>query len=151
MRNARRITWASVVIAVTALASLTLGGCGGASTSAAQNSSPSPSSSSSSTTAPTTTTTAPTTTVKATGTAQISWTPPTTTADGSTLLNLAGYYIYYGTSPGSLTQQIQVSNVGVTTYDVGNLSSGTWYFVVTAYTADGAQSAPSNVLSHTIS
>lgn len=77
--------------------------------------------------------------------------PPTTTADGTTLLNLAGYYIYYGTNPSALTQEVQVSNIGVTTYDVGNLSSGTWYFVVTSYTTDGTQSVPSNVVSQTIS
>ena len=81
----------------------------------------------------------------------MSWTPPTTTADGSTLLNLAGYEIYYGTSPSALTQKIQVTNVGVTTYVISGLTSGTWYFAVTSYTSNGAQSVPSNVVSKTIS
>ena len=131
-----------------ALATLALAGCGGGSTSAPQSSAASPSSSSSSSSS----SSGPTTTVKAgTGTAQISWTPPTTTTDGSTLLNLAGYDVYYGTNPSALTQQIQVSNIGLTTYDVTGLSSGTWYFVVTSYTTDGTQSPPSNVVSRTIS
>ncbi len=142
MRITHRIPRASIPVAGLALATLALAGCGGGSTSAVQNSSPSSSSSSAS---------VPTTTVKATGTAQVSWTPPTTTTDGSTLLNLAGYYIYYGTNPSALTQKIQVNTIGVTNYDVGSLSSGTWYFVVTSYTTDGTQSAPSNVVSQTIS
>ncbi len=147
MRNTRRILRASISVAGLALATLALAGCGSASTSAAQSSAASPSSSSSSSSS----SSGPTTTVKATGTAQVSWTPPTTTAEGATLLNLAGYYIYYGTNPSALTQVIQVSNIGVTTYDVGSLSSGTWYFVVTSYTTDGTQSAPSNVVSQSIS
>ena len=130
-----------------ALATLALAGCGGGSASAPQSSVASPSSNSSSSSS----SSGPTTTVKATGTAQVSWTPPTTTTDGSTLLNLAGYYIYYGTNPSALTQKIQVSTIGVTTYDVTGLGSGTWYFVVTSYTTDGTQSAPSNVVSQTIS
>jgi hypothetical protein len=132
-------------VAGLALATLALAGCGGGSAAAPQSSVASPSTSSSSASAPTTT-------VKSgTGTAQISWTPPTTTTDGSTLLNLAGYDIYYGTNPSALTQEVQVSNIGLTTYDVTGLGTGTWYFVVTSYTTDGTQSAPSNVVSHTIS
>ena len=133
-------------VAGLALATLALAGCGG-SASAPLSSVASPSSSSSSSSA-----SGPTTTVKSgTGTAQISWTPPTTTTDGSTLLNLAGYNIYYGTSPSALTQEIQVSTIGLSTYDVTGLGSGTWYFVVTSYTTDGTQSPPSNVVSYTIS
>lgn len=148
MQSTRRVAWVSVAIAGATLATLALAGCGGASSAAPQSAaaSPSPSSSSSSSSS------GPTTTVKSgTGAAQVSWTPPTTTTDGSTLLNLAGYDIYYGTSPGALTQQIQVTNIGLTTYDVTGLSSGTWYFVVTSYTTDGTQSPPSNVVSYTIS
>ena len=86
----------------------------------------------------------------ATGSADVSWTPPTTNTDGSTLTNLAGYNIYYGTSPSALTQKVQVSNIGLTDYVIGGLSSGTWYFAVTAYTTNGAESTPSNIASKTI-
>ncbi|MDE2050811.1 MAG: putative Ig domain-containing protein, partial [Gammaproteobacteria bacterium] len=34
-----------------------------------------------------------------TGTAAVSWTAPTTNSDGSALTDLAGYHVYYGTSP----------------------------------------------------
>ncbi|EQD47151.1 ribonuclease HII, partial [mine drainage metagenome] len=67
-----------------------------------------------------------------------------------TLTDLAGYNIFYGTSPSALTQRIKVTNIGVTSYTVSGLTSGTWYFVVTSYTADGTESAPSNVVSTTI-
>ncbi len=87
----------------------------------------------------------------ASGTADVSWTPPTTNTDGSTLTNLAGYNIYYGTSPNALNQQVQVSTVGVTNYVISGLTSGTWYFAVTAYTSTGTESGLSNVASKTIS
>ena len=86
----------------------------------------------------------------ATGTADVSWTPPTTNTDGSTLTDLAGYNIYYGTSSTALTQKVQVSNVGVTNYVISGLASGTWYFAVTAYTTAGAESSLSDVASKTI-
>lgn len=85
------------------------------------------------------------------GGVNISWMPPTTATDGSTLTDLAGYNIYYGTSPGALTQKVQVTNIGVTTSVITGLASGTWYFVVTSYTTQGTESVPSNVVSATIS
>lgn len=85
------------------------------------------------------------------GSADVSWTPPTTNTDGSTLTDLAGYDIYYGTSATTLTQEVQVTNIGVTNYVVGGLTSGTWYFAVSAYTTTGAESKLSNVASKTIS
>ena len=84
------------------------------------------------------------------GSAEISWTPPTTNGNGSSLSNLAGYEIYYGTSPYALTQSVQISNIGVTDYVIGGLTSGTWYFAVTAYTTSGTQSTLSNIASKSI-
>ncbi len=87
----------------------------------------------------------------ASGSADVSWTPPTTNTNGTTLTDLGGYYIYYGTSASSLTQKVQVTNIGLTSYEVGGLTAGTWYFAVAAYTTSGAQSSLSNVVSTTIS
>lgn len=84
------------------------------------------------------------------GTASLSWTPPTTNTDGSTLTNLAGYRISYGTSASALTQQIQISNPGVASYVVSGLGSGTYYFAIRAYNTAGAESASSTVASKTI-
>ncbi len=83
--------------------------------------------------------------------ADVSWMPPTTNTNGSTLTNLAGYYIFYGTSATSLTQKVQVTNIGLTNYVISGLTAGTWYFAVTAYTTSGAESGLSNVASTTIS
>lgn len=145
MRDARRVQWASAWRIGFALSVLALAGCGGASGSSPQGAS------SSASTATSTAASAPPNQVKAgSGAADIAWTPPTTAADGSTLLNLAGYDIYYGTNPSALTQQIQVSNIGITNYMVTGLAAGTWYFVVTSYTSDGTQSVPSNVVTATV-
>ncbi|HEY0938830.1 MAG TPA: putative Ig domain-containing protein [Steroidobacter sp.] len=82
--------------------------------------------------------------------AVLSWTAPTANTDGSTLTNLAGYRILYGTNASSLTQTIQVANPSVTNYTIDNLAPGTYYFAVRAYTNAGTESANSNVQSKTI-
>lgn len=86
----------------------------------------------------------------ATGTAIISWTPPTQNSDGSALTNLAGYIIYYGTSATNLSNTTQVPGTGLTSYTISSLASGTWYFAVAAYTSTGTQSDLSNTSSKTI-
>lgn len=85
-----------------------------------------------------------------TGTATLAWTPPTNNEDGSSLANLAGYRIYYGTSAGALTQFVQISNPGVASYVVEGLAAATWYFGVRAYSSGGIESNVSNVASKTI-
>ena len=81
----------------------------------------------------------------ATGSATLSWTPPTRNIDGSTLNNLAGYRVHYGASERELVNSIQISNPGTTSYTVPNLAAGTYFFAVRAYTNTGAESDPSNV------
>ena len=85
-----------------------------------------------------------------TGTATLDWMPPTENTDGSVLSNLAGYTVYYGTSPGNLTQSVKITNPGLTAYTLGDLPSGTWYFAVTSYSSAGIESTPSGVVSTTI-
>jgi hypothetical protein len=88
---------------------------------------------------------APVTTVN--GVATLDWLPPTENSDGSALTNLAGYTVYYGTSPGDLSQSVKVSNPGLTAYAVTGLSSGTWYFAVTSYSAAGIESSRTGTVS----
>jgi Fibronectin type III domain len=108
---------------------------------------------SASTTAPSTNGSTPVSTptppikIGSTGTASLDWTPPTQNSDGSVLTNLAGYTVYYGTSPDKLTESVKVSNPGVAAYTLSNLASGTWYFAVTAYSAAGVESDRSGVVS----
>jgi hypothetical protein len=84
------------------------------------------------------------------GSATLSWTPPSENTDGSSLSDLAGFRVQYGTSPTALTQTVQISNPGVVTYVVTGLNAGNWYFSVRAYTSGGAESANSSVVSKTI-
>lgn len=84
------------------------------------------------------------------GSATLSWTAPTRNTNGSALTDLAGYRIHYGKSPSSLTTLINVANAGATSYTIGSLASGTWYFAVSDYTTSGAQSADSTILSKPI-
>ena len=79
------------------------------------------------------------------GRATLSWTAPTENTDGSTLSNLSGYRIRYGTNAGALTSTIVINNASVTTYVVEDLAPATWYFAVTAVTSAGAESSYSNV------
>lgn len=91
-----------------------------------------------------------TVTQASTGSATLSWTPPTQNTDGTSLTNLAGYRVVYGRSSSSLDQTIQIASAGLSTYTVTGLTSGTWYFAVKAYTSAGAESNVSNVGSKTI-
>ena len=85
-----------------------------------------------------------------TGKATVTWIAPTANADGSPLTDLAGFTIYYGNNSASLTQSVTVSGASAVSYTLTNLSSGTWYFEVSAYTSSGVQSPPSAQASKTI-
>lgn len=84
------------------------------------------------------------------GTATISWIPPTQNTDGSPLTDLAGYRIYYGTNATNLAQMVEISNPGLTSYVVQNLTSATWYFSMRAFRSNDTESEPSNIASKTI-
>jgi len=84
------------------------------------------------------------------GSAALSWVPPTQNDDGSSLANLAGYRIYYGTDADAMDKVIEVSNPGLTSYTVGELANGTYYFSVTVYNTDGTESDRSVPVSKTI-
>jgi nitrite reductase/ring-hydroxylating ferredoxin subunit len=84
------------------------------------------------------------------GTATLSWQPPTQRTDGSVLNNLAGYHILWGSSPDGYTNRVRLDNPGLTSYVVENLAQGTWYFVMTAFDAAGAESDYSAVGAKTI-
>ena len=60
------------------------------------------------------------------GTALVSWTPPTENTDGSTLTDLAGYRIRYGTSPGSYSDTITINGSSLTSYLVEDLGASDW-------------------------
>jgi hypothetical protein len=86
----------------------------------------------------------------ATGSATLTWTPPTQNTDGSPLTDLAGYKIYWGTSQGSYSNSVTLNNPGLASYVVTNLVSGTYYFVATAINSQGVESSYSAPASKTI-
>ena len=76
----------------------------------------------------------------------LSWNAPTKNADGTPLVDLAGYKVYYRNSSGDYSQSINAGNV--TTKTVNNLTDGLdYYFAVTAYDISGNESGYSNEVS----
>ncbi len=86
----------------------------------------------------------------ANGSATLNWVAPTQRTDGTALTNLAGYKVYWGETEGSYPNAATITNPGMTTYQVDNLGSGTWYFVMTAYDTNGIESGYSNPASKTV-
>jgi hypothetical protein len=84
------------------------------------------------------------------GIAELSWEAPTTDTNGSALTNLSGYRIYYGADKAELNQTVDINSVGMQTYVIDNLGTGTWYFAIKAITNTGVESALSSVVSKTI-
>lgn len=85
------------------------------------------------------------------GSATLSWMPPTQNVDGSTLIDLAGYRIYYGRSTSAQDQVIAISNPGLTRYVIENLSAAKWYFSMTSMNSRGVESVRSATASKTVS
>jgi hypothetical protein len=81
---------------------------------------------------------------------KLSWAAPTENTDGTPVTDLAGYHIYYGTNPAELTLSASVVGADSTTYVVGDLPSGTYYFSVVAYNSAGVDSGQSNLANETI-
>ena len=86
----------------------------------------------------------------ATGTATLSWTPPTENSDGSALTDLAGYQVWYGQTQNNLNKSVSLNNASLSTYVVENLGSGTWYFALVAVNSRGTTSVFSGVATKTI-
>ena len=86
----------------------------------------------------------------ASGSAMLSWAPPTQNTDGSPLGDLAGYRIYWGTVQGNLTNSVMLNNPGLTSYVVPELTPATWYFATTAVNSAGAESGLSNIVSKAV-
>ncbi len=77
------------------------------------------------------------------GPVQLSWMAPEENVDGSTLTDLAGYRIYYGTSSRNYSDMIDLSNPAATAHTL-TLASGDYYVAMTALDGEGNESAYSN-------
>jgi hypothetical protein len=80
----------------------------------------------------------------------LAWTPPTQNDDGSTLTDLSGYKIHYGTESGNYSQTVDVENPGLTRFDLSSLPQGQLFIAMTAVNANGAQSEFSPEVSITV-
>jgi hypothetical protein len=84
------------------------------------------------------------------GTAKLSWTPPTQNADGSPLLNLAGYEVRWGRTPDATEFSSAISDPRATTFDINGLGTGTWYFKMASKNTAGEMSVFTPPVSKTI-
>jgi Fibronectin type III domain len=84
------------------------------------------------------------------GSVTLSWEAPTSNTNGTPITDLSGYRIYYGPSPNDLSQTVEITSVGIQTYVLDDLPSGTWYFAVMALSSSGNDSPLSNVVAETI-
>ncbi len=84
------------------------------------------------------------------GSATLSWTAPSENEDNSPLTDLAGYKIYWGTTPGIYPHSVTINNPGIATYVIENLAPGTYEFVSTAFNSAGVEGAYSNTATKTI-
>ena len=80
------------------------------------------------------------------GSVTLDWTPPTENDDGSDLVDLDGYKIYWRTMPGSggYPNSVTLENEGLTSYMVENLAPGTYEFVATSFNTARVESVYSN-------
>lgn len=73
----------------------------------------------------------------------LSWSRPTQNSDGTSLTDLAGYTLHYGTSSEDYTGSIQITSATQTSYVVSDSSfpPGKYYFAVSAYNAQQVSSS----------
>lgn len=82
----------------------------------------------------------------------LSWVAPAEREDGTpiSMAEIAGYRVYYGTSEGVYTNEVDITDSNTMQTALSNLASGTYYIVVTTYDMDGRESAFSQVVTASI-
>ncbi|RQW87787.1 MAG: hypothetical protein EHM79_07130 [Geobacter sp.] len=83
----------------------------------------------------------------ATGSITLAWDAPTN-SDGTPVVNVAGYNVYYGTSSGVYDKNVSTGTQ--TTCTINGLMPGTYYLAVTCYDSSGHESGYSNEASKTV-
>jgi hypothetical protein len=84
------------------------------------------------------------------GSMVLSWTAPTENEDGSPLEDLAGFRIYWGTTPDQYPNSLTIDNPSIDTYVIEGLLPETYYVVATAFNAAGVESRYSNQVTKTV-
>ncbi len=130
LRWPRLRAWTTSILMLTSVATLTgcLGSSGG-SDSGANNSSNS---------------TASTDADEPKNSVILTWQPPDKNSDGSTLTDLAGFNIYYGSAAGNYSKKLSVPDPSAKRFVVPGLPPGTYYFSVSAYDQNNTEGVQSN-------
>lgn len=79
----------------------------------------------------------------------LNWQAPSQNDDGSRLVDLASYRIYYGLESGAYEHSIDVSQASASSHSL-NLPSGDYYFAMTAVDTSGNESRYSNEVTRRI-
>ena len=87
--------------------------------------------------------------VRINGSVTLNWQPPAQNVDGTPLTDLAGYRIYYGQQSRNYTESVPINGTARSSYSL-TLSSGDYYFAMTAIDADGNESGHSNEVLKTV-
>jgi Fibronectin type III domain len=80
----------------------------------------------------------------------LGWVAPTQNSNGTPITGLSGYKIHYGTASQDYTQVVSLANPSLSRYVLDSLQSGTYYFAITAYNAQGIESPLSGEISTTL-
>ena len=72
----------------------------------------------------------------------LSWAAPAEREDNSTisLSEIAGYQVFYGKAQGQYTSNVTINDSTATGYTLANLSTGTYYLVMTTLDTEGRES-----------
>ena len=74
------------------------------------------------------------------GSATVRWDAPTTNADGTPLLDLAGFVVYFGAASGSYDDDLPVNDPNATSALIVDLPGGQYFFSVSAVDSVGNES-----------
>jgi hypothetical protein len=80
----------------------------------------------------------------------LGWVAPTQNSNGTPITGLSGYKIHYGTTSQDYTQVVSLANPSLSRYVLDSLQSGTYYFAITAYNAQGIESPLSGEITTTL-
>ena len=82
----------------------------------------------------------------------VAWRAPVERENGSpiSMAEIAGYRVYYGKSRGNYTNEVDINGSSVMEVTLSNLTSGTYYIVVTTVDSNGRESAFSQEVIRTL-
>ena len=135
---------------VSAISILMLTACGGSGSASSPAPAPGPVPSPAPTPSPPTPPPGPSPSPPPVYSATVSWSVPTLNTDGTSLTDISGYRIYFGTSANSLTQSVPVPGAATNSFVVDGLAAGTYYFAVTTLNSAGGSSVLSNPAAKTV-